>query len=357
MSSKTYSIKKLVIVSSLCLVGFTQCNDREPKTPVTPNSSDEYDFVFKDIRRYIGEPLKAEYADNPENKYSAEKVALGRMLYNEKRLSLDNTVSCASCHSLDKGGTDNLANSVGINGLTGDRNAPTVINAALHFRQFWDGRAKDVEEQAGGPILNPIEMGMPSKEAVEKKIRAISEYQELFKKAFPNEQEAITFENITKAIAAFERTLILPSRFDRFLAGDIKALNNEEKKGLHLIKTLACTSCHSTNLMGGNSYRSFGDDVSVRYWDYTHSKPNAKGEYDTGRYKVTGKEADKYVFKVPSWRNVEKTFPYFHDGSVETLPEVIRIMGKVQRAVDLKEDEVNAIESFLKTLTSEETGK
>ncbi len=357
MSSKTYSIKKLIVISSLLLASFTQCKKGEEKPTITPDKGDEYDFVFKDIRRYIGEPLKAEYANKTGNEYSAEKVALGKMLYNEKRLSLDNTVSCATCHSLDKGGTDNLANSVGIDGQTGDRNAPTVINAALNFRQFWDGRAADVEEQAGGPILNPIEMGMPSKEAVEKKIREISEYQALFKQAFPNESQPITFENITKAIASFERTLIQPSRFDRFLAGDIKALNNEEKKGLHLIKTFACTSCHSSNLMGGNSYRSFGDDASIRYWHYTHSKPNAKGEYDTGRYKVTGKEADKYVFKVPSWRNVEKTFPYFHDGSVATLSEAIQIMGKVQRSVDLKDDEVEAIEAFLNTLTSEEIPK
>ncbi len=353
MTSKTYSVKKLTIVCTIILFGLTQCKEKEPKVSVVQEQGDEYDFVFKGIRRYIGEPLKAEYAENKDNKYSAEKVRLGEKLYNEKRLSKDNTVSCASCHSLSKGGTDNLPNSIGVKGQRGDRNAPTVINAALHFRQFWDGREPDVEAQAGGPILNPIEMGMPSKQFVEEKIRAISEYQELFKKAFPEDEEAITFLNIQKAIASFERTLILPARFDKFLAGDIKALNNKEKKGLHLIKSFSCTSCHSSNLMGGNSYRSFGDDGSVRYWDYTNSKPNAQGEYDKGRYNVTGKEEDKYVFKVPSWRNVENTFPYFHDGSVESLSEAIRIMGKVQRKVDLKDDEVEAIEAFLKTLTSE----
>ncbi len=361
MSSRAYSTKKLIIVSLLLLVGLSQCKESGNKRPINPPNpvdvGDEYDFVFKDIRTYIGEPIKAEYANKQGNEYSSEKVALGQRLYNEKRLSVDNTVSCATCHSLDKGGTDNLANSVGINGQIGDRNAPTVINAALHSSQFWDGRAADVEEQAGGPILNPIEMGMPNKDAVEQKIREIEEYQALFKRAFPNETNPITFDNITKAIAAFERTLIQPSRFDRFLAGDIKALNNKDKKGLYLIKSYTCTSCHSTNLMGGKSFRSFGDDASVRYWVYTHSKPNAKGEYDTGRYKVTKKEEDKYVFKVPSWRNVEKTFPYFHDGSVAELSEVIRIMGKVQRNKDLNNEEVEAIEAFLKTLTSEKVKK
>ncbi len=354
MYSKTYSVKKLISVLSLLLIGLTACGNNKNQQTSTTDEGDEYDFVIKDINRGIGEPLKAEYANKEGNEYSAEKVALGEKLFNETLLSGDNSVSCATCHSLDKGGTDNLDVSIGVDSIPSLRNAPTIINAALHFRQFWDGRAADLEEQAGGPILNPIEMGMESEEAVEKKIKAVAEYHELFRKAFPNETEPITFENIRKAIASFERTLIQPARFDKFLAGDLKALTTEEKKGLHLFKTFSCTNCHNGTLLGGSRYRSFGDNDSIFYWDYTHSKADAKGEYDTGRHQVTGKEKDKYIFKVPSLRNVETTFPYFHDGSVVSLSEAIKIMGQTEREVELTEEEVHAIEAFLKTLTSEE---
>lgn len=354
---KTNLAKQLILILSLSLVACTQQQKSQKTASMTSGTGDEYDFVFKDIHRYIGEPLKAEYANKEGNEYSAEKVALGEMLFNETALSGDNKVSCATCHSMDKGGTDNLEVSIGVDSLPSLRNAPTVINAALHFRQFWDGRMADVEEQAGGPILSPIEMGMASEEAVEAKIKAIAKYPELFKKAFPNEKDPITFENIRKAIASFERTLIMPSRFDKFLAGDITALNNEEKKGLHLMTIFSCTSCHNTNLLGGDSYQSFGNANDINYWDYTHSKADANGEYDTGRYKETGKEKDKYVFKVPSLRNVEMTFPYFHDGSVATLSEAIKVMGKVQQDVDLTDEDLVAIEAFLKTLTSDSPSK
>ncbi len=360
MYMKTYLMKRVFLVLSLFLASCsacTECSTSKEHTAKVSNSSDEYDFVFKDINRCIGEPLIAEYANKEGNEYSKEKVALGELLFNETLLSGDKAVSCATCHSFDKGGTDNLPLSIGVDSLPSLRNAPTVINAALHFRQFWDGRAEDLEEQAGGPILSPIEMGMASEEAVEATIRAVPKYQELFKKAFPNEQEPITFENIRKAIASFERTLIFPSRFDKFLAGDIKALNNEEKKGLHYIQVFSCTSCHKGTLMGGDRYERFGNDTSGPYWEYTHSKVDENGQYDLGRYKETGKEKDKYFFKVPSLRNVETTFPYFHDGSVETLPEAIRIMAQIESNIELTDKEVNAIESFLKTLTSEQKGR
>ncbi|MBS9766592.1 MAG: cytochrome-c peroxidase [Flavobacteriaceae bacterium] len=355
MGRKFHFFRKTIIL--LCLIlGFSQCTKKEEIKP-KPKYNDEYDFVFIDIQRYFGEPIKAEYANKVGNEFSKEKVVLGEKLYNEKRLSKDNTVSCASCHDLKKGGTDNLPNSKGIIGadgkpLRGDRNAPSVINAALHFAQFWDGRAKDVEEQAGGPILNPIEMGMKDSLEVEQKIRNISEYKSLFKKAFPTESQPITFENITKAIASFERTLIKPSRFDKFVAGDIKALTYLEKKGLHLFKENTCATCHSGILLGGERYRMFGR--SNDYWTFTNSKPNAKGEYDAGRYNVTKEETDKYYFKVPSLRNVEKTFPYFHDGSVADLKQAIKIMGKAQLGKDFTEEEIDALEAFLKSLTSEE---
>ncbi len=316
--------------------------------------NDEYDFILEDLKRLTDfkNPLKAGYANKVGNEYSKAKVDLGTILYNDVRLSKDNKVSCATCHDLEKGGTDNLPTSIGINASKGDRNAPSVINSALHFRQFWDGRAKDVEEQAGGPILNPIEMGMTDSLGVEQKIRNIAEYKNLFKKAFPNQSEPITFENITKAIASFERTLIKPSRFDKFLEGDVKILNTKEKKGAYLFRHYTCTSCHSSILLGGNSYRMFGR--SKDYWTFTGSKPNKDGEYDKGRYNVTKEETDMYVFKVPSLRNVEKTFPYFHDGSVANLKQAIKIMGKAQLGEDLKEEEIDAIEAFLKSLTSEQ---
>ncbi len=339
-----------IIISIFFILGLTQCNKKQEVKP-KPVEDDEYDFVFEEAKSYFGKPLEATYANKVGNEYSKAKVDLGIKLYNEKRLSKDNKVSCATCHNLDQGGTDNLPISIGINAQRGDRNAPTVINAALHFKQFWDGRAEDVEEQAGGPILNPIEMGMKDSLEVEKKIRNIDEYKILFKKAFPNETQPITFENITKAIASFERTLIQPSRFDRFLGGNIKALNYQEKKGLHLFKFYTCTTCHSGVLLGGDRFRTFGR--SNDYWKFTGSKPNAKGEYDKGRYNVTKDETDMYVFKVPSLRNVEKTFPYFHDGSVHNLQEAIKIMGKAQLGRDLPQDEIVALEAFLKSLTSE----
>ncbi len=360
MNIKFYSVLKVFILTFFVL-GFVQCSDEEdvkPKPKPAPKYNDEYDFVFDDAKRYFGEPLKEGYANKVGNEYSKDKVILGEKLYNETRLSKDNTVSCASCHDLKKGGTDNLPNSKGIIGadgkpLRGDRNAPSVINAALHFRQFWDGRAEDVEEQAGGPILNPIEMGMKDSLEVEQKIRNISEYKELFKKAFPKESQPITFENITKAIASFERTLIKPSRFDKFLAGDIKALSYLEKKGLHLFKYNTCTSCHDEVLLGGNEYRWFG--LSGNYWDIIEEFTGKKEtKHDEGLYNVTKVESDKYRFKVPSLRNVEKTFPYFHNGSVDNLRDAIKIMGKAQRKVDFTEDEVDAIEAFLKSLTSED---
>ncbi len=330
-------------------------NETGKYTTITVNITynDKYDFILKNLKQLsdFKKPLKAEYANKVGNEYSKAKVDLGIKLYNDVRLSKNNTVSCATCHDLEKGGTDNLPTSIGINASQGDRNAASVINAALNFRQFWDGRAKDVEEQAGGPILNPIEMGMDSKSDVEQKIRKITEYKNLFKKAFPNQNEPITFENITKAIASFERTLIKPSRFDKFLEGNVKILNSKEKKGAYLFRHYTCTSCHSTILLGGNSYRMFGR--SNDYWTFTGSKPDKNGEYDKGRYNVTKEETDMYVFKVPSLRNVEKTFPYFHDGSVSDLKQAIKIMGKAQLGEDLKEDDVEAIEAFLKSLTSE----
>jgi cytochrome c peroxidase len=285
-------------------------------------------------------------AENPDNELSDEKIALGKALYFDKRLSKDNTISCNSCHNLNTHGVDNLSFSPGNDGTLGGRNSPTVLNAALHSTQFWDGRAKDVEEQAGGPILNPVEMAMPNEKAVINKLIKIEEYKTLFAKAFPNDKNPITYVNLQKAIGCFERKLITPSKFDTYLAGDESALTSNEKYGLELFISNGCTACHSGNALGGQLFQKFG--ATANYWEHTNSK-----KIDEGKFELTKNEADKYVFKTPSLRNVEKTFPYFHDGSVEKLEDAVKIMAKVQLNKELYDEEVADLVAFLKTLTGE----
>jgi cytochrome c peroxidase len=283
-------------------------------------------------------------ASIPGNPVTAEKVELGHMLYFDTRLSLTGKNSCNSCHDLAKWGVDNEATSPGDAGKRGDRNSPTSLNAALHSTQFWDGRAADVEEQAGMPILNPVEMAIPSKDFLVRKLKGVPLYVDLFKKAFPNEADPLTYQNIQNAIAAFERKLIIPSRFDTFLGGDIKALSRKEKDGLALFIETGCTTCHSGALLGGTMLQKFG--VHGDYREYVKGNPN-----DVGRMAVTQKDFDKDVFKVPSLRNIEKTFPYFHDGSVADLGEAVHIMAKVQLNKELSKEEVASIVDFLGALT------
>ncbi len=272
--------------------------------------------------------------DNPENPLNRDKILLGKMLFIDARLSKSGFFSCNSCHNLTTGGVDNLPTSIGHAWHSGPRNAPTVYNAAIHTTQFWDGRAKDVEEQAQGPVLNPGEMAS-SKELVLERINTIPEYVSLFKKAFPESKDPITYENVAKAIAAFERTLMTPSRFDRYLKGDKKALTSDEMKGLNIVVKKGCVACHRGPALGGNSFQKFdyGDDM--------------------GRYEVTKNEADRKVFKVASWRNVALTYPYFHDGKVWNLDEAVRIMGEKQLNTKLTDEEVHYIVIFLNSLTGE----
>ena len=271
---------------------------------------------------------------------SEELITLGRMLYYEKRLSINQQVSCNSCHLLDKFGVDGLPNSIGHNGARGDRNAPTVYNAALHLAQFWDGRAPTLEAQAEAPILNPIEMGMPSEESVEGVLKSIPGYRPLFEAAFPNQDEPITFEHTALAIGAFERRLMTPSRFDRFLEGNPWQLSEQEKRGLRTFNEVNCTMCHLGPAVGGSMYQKMG---LVEPYETE----------DLGRFNVTGQESDKYVFKVPSLRNVAKTGPYLHDGSIETLDETIRIMAKYQLGEQLTDEQVADIKAFLGSLTGD----
>lgn len=308
----------------------------------TENKSEQFKELNIQARQLFG-TLPA-FAENAENQLTDEKVQLGKTLYFDKRLSKDNTQSCNTCHNLDTYGVDNNSFSKGNNGGLGGRNSPTTLNAALHIAQFWDGREPNVEAQAGGPILNPVEMAMPSEKAVVDRLSKIEEYKTLFAKAFPDDKKPITYNNLKKAIGAFERKLITPSKFDDYIAGNDGALNEKEKLGLQSFINSGCITCHSGNLLGGSMFQKFG--LFSPYWDYTKS-----AKIDDGKFNVTKNEADKYFFKVPSLRNIEKTGPYFHDGSVADLSGAIKIMAKVQVNKDLSDNDIADISEFLKTLT------
>lgn len=275
---------------------------------------------------------------------SESKVALGRKLYFDTRLSKDGKLSCNSCHPLDKFGVDGKSVSTGVQGQKGKRNAPSVFYAAGHTRQFWDGRAANVEEQAKGPLLNPIEMGMPDAGSVDKVLRTAPEYREMFGKAFPADKEPVNFDNAANAIAMFERQLVAPSRWDKYLAGDKSALKENEKRGFVVFYRTGCRICHNGPYVGGRSLQKLG---LIRPW--------TKGN-DMGRYEVTKQESFKYYFKVPSLRNVEKTGPYFHDGSVATLEDAVRLMAEHQIEKPLTDREVAQICDWLKCLTGEPKG-
>jgi cytochrome c peroxidase len=277
-------------------------------------------------------------ASNPENAVTPAKVALGRILYYEPRLSKNHDVSCNTCHLLDRHGVDGLPTSTGHREQRGDRNAPTVYNAALHIAQFWDGRAADVEEQAKGPVLNPIEMAMPSEEVVVAVLDSIPGYAPLFTAAFPDEEDPISYDNMARAIGAFERKLLTPSPFDAFIAGDDNALSDEQLAGLDAFVSAGCTTCHQGAAIGGGLYQKLG--VIKPY-------PTE----DPGRMKITGDEADQRVFKVPSLRNIAKTGPYLHDGSIQELDDMIRIMAEYQLGIPVDDAQVSAIEAFLESLT------
>jgi cytochrome c peroxidase len=268
-----------------------------------------------------------------------EMVTLGRMLYYEPRLSKSQQISCNSCHDLANYGADGQPVSDGHKGQMGTRNSPTVFNAAAHFAQFWDGRALDVEEQAKGPILNPVEMAMPAEPQVVAVLESMPEYVDLFTKAFPNDKKPVTYDNMATAIGAFERKLMTPARWDALLNGDANALTPEETVGLKTFLDAGCQSCHSGALLGGTSYQRLGA-----------MKP-FPGLIDEGRFAVTKNDADKGVFKVPSLRNVEKTGPYYHDGKITSLDVAVRDMAEYQLGRTLTDQETRQIIDFLTVLT------
>lgn len=279
--------------------------------------------------------------ESKTNPLTPEKVELGRMLFYETRISKSGKLSCNSCHALDRYGVDGERVSVGHNGQRGTRNSPTVYHAAGHIAQFWDGRVVDVEEQAAGPMMNPVEMAMGSAEEAEKVLRSLRGYREAFGKAFPGEAEPVTLANAAKAIGAFERTLVTPSRWDRFLEGDRTAITEQERRGHHTFMHTGCASCHNGVYVGGRMFQKLGVE---RPWP---------DQTDVGRMAVTKARSDEMVFKVPSLRNVEKTGPYFHNGSAARLEEAVRLMARHQLNVELSGAETADVVAWLKTLTGE----
>lgn len=269
------------------------------------------------------------------------QIALGRQLYFETALSLDNSQSCNSCHRIDNklGGVDNLPTSPGIKGENGNRNSPTVLNAALQISQFWDGRAPDLAAQAKGPVLNPVEMAMPDEATVVARLLAKREYDAAFAEAFPEAHEPISYDAMASAIAAFERTLLTHDRFDDFLGGDLAALNESERVGLKTFMDTGCVACHNGVALGGNSYMKLG-----------LVKPYVAAD-DSGREQVTGNPSDRQVFKTPMLRNIALTAPYFHKGQVATLEDAVRQMAEYQLGRNLDDHQVAQIVAFLNALT------
>jgi cytochrome c peroxidase len=288
-------------------------------------------------------PLPASMATS-EFPVTAARAGLGRMLFFDPRISLDGTVSCSKCHQPGLYGTDALPKPIGVKDRENPRNAPTVLNAALQFAAHWRGDRKNVEDQATQALVGPPSFGNPNYDAAMAKLKAIPGYAELFRKAFPGEADPVTPQNWGKAIGAYERTLVTPAPFDAYLKGDVRALNPAARAGLSKFITTGCAACHSGVEVGGAMFQKFG--VTEDYWNETHSKT-----VDKGRFDVTKNPADTNVFKVPSLRNVAMTPPYFHDGSVGTLPEAVRVMAKVQLAKTLSHQDVNDIVAFLNSLT------
>lgn len=269
------------------------------------------------------------------------EVELGKKLFFDPRLSRSGFISCNSCHNLSMGGTDNLKTSIGDKWSQGPINSPTVLNSSLNFVQFWDGRAANLREQAGGPIANPLEMAFTHDLAVDI-LSSIPQYREEFKKTF--NEDKITIEQITKALAVFEETLVTPnSRFDQWLKGKDDAITDQELRGYLLFKNSGCVACHNGMAVGSNSFQKMGI-----------VEPYVTDNASAGRAGVSGKDADRMQFKVPTLRNVELTYPYFHDGAAATLPEAVDTMGRLQLGRKFSEEEIKDIVAFLKTLTGEQ---
>jgi cytochrome c peroxidase len=326
------SDRRTLRISALVLLAgaLTACSDAEPEARRTaPVRPEGLSTLFQPL------PAQAEHpADNPG---TPEKIDLGHKLFFEARLSRSGVISCNTCHVVGAAGIDGREVAIGEGARTGPRNSPTVFNAAFLATQFWDGRAPTLEEQAKGPIQAHVEMDLTPEEAMDR-LRETG-YEPLFAAAFPDETDPFTFDNLAKAIASFERTLITPGApFDRYLAGDLDALDEQQKRGLNLFQNAGCIGCHYGALLGGSGFAAFS---------------HAEGRGDVGRVAVTGREEDRYVFRIAPLRNVALTAPYFHDGSAASLHEAISIMGDVQLGRNFLPDEVEDLVAYLESLTGE----
>jgi cytochrome c peroxidase len=292
------------------------------------------------------QPIPTAPPELPGNAATSPKVELGKMLYFDPRLSASHAISCSSCHNIGLGGADAEPTSIGHRWQHGGRNAPTVLNAVFNKVQFWDGRAKDLEQQAGGPMANPVEMASPEAHVAEQ-LKGIPGYGDLFAMAFPGESDPITLANAQKAIAVFEATLITPNApFDRFLKGDANALSPAQKSGLAAFMEKGCSGCHNGIGIGGGMYAPFG----VVETPGAEFLPPA----DKGRFMVTKTPSDEYVFKVPTLRNIALTAPYFHTGQAWDLRQAVAVMGVSQLGTQLSDDDVSNITAFLGSLTGEQ---
>ncbi len=330
------ALRVSLVVSLACaLVApavLTACGSK-PETPPAPSTAAP--------AAPTAEPLVA--IALPTN-LNAEKVALGRRLFHDSALSGDGTVSCATCHSLDMGGAEHRRVSIGIAEHNGPINSPTVLNSSLNFVQFWDGRARTLEEQAAGPIANPLEMG-GSLEAAVTSLKSKPEYVRLFSAAY---SEGLTPDTLVHAIAEYERSLITPAPFDAFLGGNQTAISAQAKRGYETFKSVGCTTCHTGQNVGGSMYQKMG---LVR--NYFELRGTPLTEADHGRFNVTHAAGDRHMFKVPTLRNIALTAPYFHDGSQETLVAAVKLMGQVQLGRELTDAQIADIIAFLVTLTGE----
>jgi cytochrome c peroxidase len=308
-------------------------------------SAEDSEQALLERARQLFKPLPPD-ASTPERPVTPERVALGKALFFETRVSIDGVVSCAKCHQPTLYGTDALPTSIGNHDKVVPRNAPTVFNTALQFVQHYGGNRRDVEEQAVKALVSPLAYGNPDYAAAEAKLRAIPGYRPMFDKAFPGEAQPVNVENWGKAIGAYERVLLTPAPFDRYLGGDTGALSAQAKRGLDKFMAFGCSGCHNGVTVGGQMYQKFG--LTQDYWTATGSQ-----KIDKGRFNDTKDEADTYIFKVQQLRNVARTPPYFHDGSVADLRDAVRIMAKVQLGRDVSAEDIADIVAFLESLTGE----
>jgi cytochrome c peroxidase len=326
---KMYLLAALTLSFSLSAIGFTADTD----SPLLKDAQTKF------------QPVPAAPPAIKGNEAAADKVALGKMLYFDPRLSKSGLISCNTCHNVGMGGADFQQTSTGHGWKQGPRNAPTVLNSVFNVAQFWDGRAKDLAEQAKGPVQAGVEMNNTPDNVV-KTLNSMPEYVALFKKSFPGESDPVTFDNMAKAIEVFEATLLTPdAKFDLFLKGDAKALNPEEQEGLKLFMVHGCVDCHGGVNMGGDQYHPLG----------VVKMPSDKiVAGDKGRFSITQAKGDEFTFKAPSLRNIELTPPYFHSGVVWDLDEAVTVMNDSQIGADLKEGDIGKIVAFLKTTTGKQ---